>query len=163
MISADPAEFCASLTGRERGFDYLFFLLYERAVQRACPFRPCAQLRLEPTFIHCEGFSFAEDNRTFDDILEFPDIAGPYVCLKRFQGLLQDLNANGTTTRKACRCRNGWRLRKGLYDAHCPASCGYILTFRSSGSYAESSKNSVRLHGSSPAHVSLSLLNCCVT
>jgi len=36
----------------------------------------------QPSFINCEGFGFANDDGTFDYVLQFADIARPVVTLE---------------------------------------------------------------------------------
>src|ERR1700758_480741 len=44
--------------------------------------------RREPTFVHREVFGVTDDYRTFNDILQLPNIARPGIRLERFQGFV---------------------------------------------------------------------------
>src|SRR5262249_28816380 len=46
---------------------------------------------LQPGCVDFEGLAFAQDDRSFDHVLQFANIAGPIVCLKQLQGFLVDL------------------------------------------------------------------------
>src|SRR6267143_7279497 len=77
-----------SSTFAQGSLDDLFFLGSKLLGELRLVFRlGCKRLARKPTLNHREILCFAHDDRSFDDVLEFPNITWPRIRLKKLQGL----------------------------------------------------------------------------